>query len=135
MAAFKWTGAILVLFSAGGLGNLVCHAVERAAEDAGNPEADDIFLKRRDYIQPAPLAEALERVGETGAGTSGGLFEAAAEGIYMQEGESLQEIWKRQVMNLNTDSGPIPLEQEDLEQLAHLGSIWGIWMWTCRNGP
>ncbi len=33
-------------------GNLVCHAVERAAEDAGNPEADDIFLKRRDYIQP-----------------------------------------------------------------------------------
>ena len=43
----------------------------------------------------------------------------------MQEGESLQEIWKRQVMNLNTDSGPIPLEQEDLEQLAHLGEHLG----------
>ena len=59
-AVFRWRA-----------GNLVCHAVERAAEDAGNPEADDIFLKRRDYIQPAPLAEALERVGKTGAGTSG----------------------------------------------------------------
>ena len=112
-AVFRWRA-----------GNLVCHAVERAAEDAGNPEADDIFLKRRDYIQPG-AAEALERVGKREPGPLGGLFEAAAEGIYMQEGESLQEIWKRQVMNLNTDSGPIPLEQEDLEQLAHLGEHLG----------
>ena len=53
-------------------GNLVCHAVERAAEDAGNPEADDIFLKRRDYIQPGAAGGSPGAGGETGAGTSGG---------------------------------------------------------------
>lgn len=55
----------------------------------------------------------------------GSLFEAAAEGICMQEGESLQEIWRREVMALKSDTGRIPLEQGDLEQLAHLGEHLG----------
>ena len=42
--------------------------------------------------------QALERVGKREPGPLGGLFEAAAEGIYMQEGESLQKIWRRQEM-------------------------------------
>ena len=121
MAAFKWTGAVLVLFSAGGLGIWSAMQWKGRLRMLETLRQMIYFLKGEITYSRAPLAEALERVGKREPGPLGGLFEAAAEGIYMQEGESLQEIWKRQVMNLNTDSGPIPLEQEDLEQLAHLG--------------
>ena len=117
MAAFKWTGAILVLFSAGGLGIWSAMQWKGRLRMLETLRQMIYFLKGEITYSRAPLAEALERVGKREPGPLGGLFEAAAEGIYMQEGESLQEIWKRQVMNLNTDSGPIPLEQEDLEQL------------------
>ena len=117
MAAFKWTGAILVLFSAGGLGIWSAMQWKGRLRMLETLRQMIYFLKGEITYSRAPLAEALERVGKREPGPLGGLFEGAAEGIYMQEGESLQEIWKRQVMNLNTDSGPIPLEQEDLEQL------------------
>ena len=117
MAAFKWTGAVLVLFSAGGLGIWSAMQWKGRLRMLETLRQMIYFLKGEITYSRAPLAEALERVGKREPGPLGGLFEAAAEGIYMQEGESLQEIWKRQVMNLNTDSGPIPLEQEDLEQL------------------
>ena len=125
MAAFKWTGAVLVLFSAGGLGIWSAMQWKGRLRMLETLRQMIYFLKGEITYSRAPLAEALERVGKREPGPLGGLFEAAAEGIYMQEGESLQEIWKRQVMNLNTDSGPIPLEQEDLEQLAHLGEHLG----------
>ena len=114
MAAFKWTGAVLVLFSAGGLGIWSAMQWKGRLRMLETLRQMIYFLKGEITYSRAPLAEALERVGKREPGPLGGLFEAAAEGIYMQEGESLQEIWKRQVMNLNTDSGPIPLEQEDL---------------------
>ena len=103
MAAFKWTGAILVLFSAGGLGIWSAMQWKGRLRMLETLRQMIYFLKGEITYSRAPLAEALERVGKREPGPLGGLFEAAAEGIYMQEGESLQEIWKRQVMNLNTD--------------------------------
>lgn len=83
------------------------------------------FLKGEITYSRTPLAEAPEWVGKRESGSLGDLFEAAVEGIYMQEGESLQKIWRRQVTDLNTDGGRISLAREDLEQLAHLGKHLG----------
>ena len=113
-AVFRWRA-----------GNLVCHAVERTAEDAGNPEQMIYFLKGEITCSRAPLAEAWRRVGKREPGPLGGLFEAAAEGIYMQEGESLQEIWKRQVMNLNTDRAPFPWNRRIWNSWPIRRDIWG----------
>ena len=123
--AFKWLGSLLVLFAAGGFGVWSAMQWRERLRLLEKLRQMIYFLKGEITYSHAPLAEGLERVGKRDPGPLGTLFTSAAEGICRQEGESLQEIWKRQVMNLNTDSGPIPLEQEDLEQLAHLGEHLG----------
>ena len=106
---------------------MVCHAVEGAAAAVGKAAADDLFsLKGEITYSHAPLAEALERVGKREAGPLGQLFTAAAEGICRQEGESLQEIWRREVQVLSCPKIRLPLTEEDLEQLAGLGAASGI---------
>ena len=85
MAAFKWTGAILVLFSAGGLGIWSAMQWKGRLRMLETLRQMIYFLKGEITYSRAPLAEALERVGKREPGPLGGLFEAAAEGIYMQE--------------------------------------------------
>ena len=121
----KWIGSMLVLFSAGGFGIWSAMQWRERLRLLEKLRQMIYFLKGEITYSHAPLAEALERVGKREAGPLGQLFTAAAEGICRQEGESLQEIWRRQVMDLNTDGGRIPLVQEDLEQLAHLGEHLG----------
>ena len=135
MAAFKWTGAILVLFSAGGLGIWSAMQWKGRLRMLETLRQMIYFLKGEITYSRAPLAEALERVGKREPGPLGGLFEAAAEGIYMQEGESLQEIWRRQVMDLNTDGAGFPWYRRIWNSWPIWGNIWDIWMWTCRSGP
>ena len=125
MAAFKWTGAVLVLFSAGGLGIWSAMQWKGRLRMLETLRQMIYFLKGEITYSRAPLAEALERVGKREPGPLGGLFEAAAEGIYMQEGESLQEIWSREVGLLSSPKVRLPLTDEDLEQLTGLGEHLG----------
>ena len=125
MMAFKWLGAVLVLFSASGFG--IWSAMEWKSRLRLLEKLRQMiyFLKGEITYSHAPLAEALERVGKREAGPMGILFTAAAAGICMQEGESLQEIWHREVDLLKTLPNRLPLEPEDLEQLGCLGEHLG----------
>ena len=107
--ALKWIGSMLVLFSAGGFGIWSAMQWRERLRLLEKLRQMIYFLKGEITYSHAPLAEALERVGKREAGPLGQLFTAAAEGLCRQEGESLQEIWQA------------------------WGSIWDIWMWTCRS--
>ena len=63
MAAFKWTGAILVLFSAGGLGIWSAMQWKGRLRMLETLRQMIYFLKGEITYSRAPLAEALERVG------------------------------------------------------------------------
>ena len=71
MAAFKWTGAILVLFSAGGLGIWSAMQWKGRLRMLETLRQMIYFLKGEITYSRAPLAEAGAG-GKTGAGTSGG---------------------------------------------------------------
>lgn len=123
--AVKWTGVILVLFSSGGFG--VWSAIRWKARLKMLEKLRQMiyFLKGEITYSHAPLPEALERVGKRENGALGRLFTMAAEGICLQDGESFQEIWKREVDEIWLDYGPLPLEAEDREHLSGLGEHLG----------
>ena len=75
MAAFKWTGAILVLFSAGGLGIWSAMQWKGRLRMLETLRQMIYFLKGEITYSRAPLAEALERVGKREPGPMGSLFE------------------------------------------------------------
>ena len=115
--ALKWIGSMLVLFSAGGFGIWSAMQWRERLRLLEKLRQMIYFLKGEITYSHAPLAEALERVGKREAGPLGQLFTAAAEGICRQEGESLQEIWRREVQVLSSPKIRLPLTEEDLEQL------------------
>jgi len=122
--AVKWTGILLVLFSAGGFG------VWSAMEWKGRLRLLELlrqmiyFLKGEITYSHAPIAEALERVGKRTYGPLGELFTGVAQSICSQEGESLQEIWRRAIKGLSAGTH-LPMTKEDLEQLSCLGEYLG----------
>ena len=123
--ALKWIGSMLVLFSAGGFGIWSAMQWRERLRLLEKLRQMIYFLKGEITYSHAPLADALERVGKREAGPLGQLFTAAAEGICRQEGESLQEIWRREVQVLSSPKIRLPLTEEDLEQLAGLGEHLG----------
>lgn len=125
MAGVKWIGAVLVMFSAGGFGVWSAMQWKGRLRTLEKLRQMIYFLKGEITYSRAPLAEALERVGKREPGPLGGLFTSAAHGICMQEGESLQEIWHREVDALRKAPERLPLEPEDLEHLGHLGEHLG----------
>ena len=72
VAAFKWTGAILVLFSAGGLGIWSAMQWKGRLRMLETLRQMIYFLKGEITYSRAPLAEALERVGKREPGPLGG---------------------------------------------------------------
>lgn len=123
--AVKWVGVILVLFSSGGFGIWSAMRWKARLKMLEKLRQMIYFLKGEITYSHAPLPEALERVGKRENGALGCLFTMAAEGICLQEGESFQEIWNREVKDMAARCGPIPLEAEDLEHLAGLGEHLG----------
>lgn len=123
--AFKWIGSMLVLFSAGGFGVWSAMQWRERLRLLEKLRQMIYFLKGEITYSHAPLAEALERVGKRDPGPLGRLFTAAAEGICRQEGESLQEIWGREVEVLTSPQVRLPLTDADLEQLKGLGEHLG----------
>ena len=95
--AFKWLGSLLVLFAAGGFGVWSAMQWRERLRLLEKLRQMIYFLKGEITYSHAPLAEGLERVGKRDPGPLGTLFTSAAEGICRQEGESLQEIWSREV--------------------------------------
>ena len=63
MAAFKWTGAVLVLFSAGGLGIWSAMQWKGRLRMLETLRQMIYFLKGEITYSRAPLAEALEHLG------------------------------------------------------------------------
>lgn len=123
--AFKWLGSLLVLFAAGGFGVWSAMQWRERLRLLEKLRQMIYFLKGEITYSHAPLAEGLERVGKRESGPLGKLFTSAAEGICRQEGESLQEIWNREVDVLSSPMVRLPLISEDLEQLAGLGEHLG----------
>ena len=123
--AFKWLGSLLVLFAAGGFGVWSAMQWRERLRLLEKLRQMIYFLKGEITYSHAPLAEGLERVGKRDPGPLGPLFTSAAEGICRQEGESLQEIWRREVQALSSPKIRLSLTEEDLEQLAGLGEHLG----------
>lgn len=123
--AFKWIGSLIVLFAAGGFGVWSATQWRERLRLLEKLRQMIYFLKGEITYSHAPLAEGLERVGKRENGPLGTLFTAAAEGICRQEGESLQEIWCREVGHLSSPQIKLPLTEEDLGQLAGLGEHLG----------
>ena len=123
--AFKWLGSLLVLFAAGGFGVWSAMQWRERLRLLEKLRQMIYFLKGEITYSHAPLAEGLERVGKRDPGPLGTLFTSAAEGICRQEGESLQEIWSREVGLLSSPKVRLPLTDEDLEQLTGLGEPLG----------
>ena len=114
----KWIGSMLVLFAAGGFGIWSAMQWRERLRLLEKLRQMIYFLKGEITYSHAPL-------GKREAGPLGQLFTAAAEGICRQEGESLQEIWRREVQVLSSPKIRLPLTEEDLEQLAGLGEHLG----------
>ena len=94
--ALKWIGSMLVLFSAGGFG----------------------IWSAMQWRERLRLLEKLRQM----------IYFLKGEITYSharQEGESLQEIWRREVQVLSSPKIRLPLTEEDLEQLAGLGEHLG----------
>lgn len=114
-----------MLFSAGGFGIWSARQWRERLRLLEKLRQMIYFLKGEITYSHAPLAEALERVGKREPGPLGRLFTAAALGICRQEGESLQEIWSREVKALSSPQVRLPLTDEDLKQLEELGGNLG----------
>lgn len=122
---FKWMGSLIVLFAAGGFGIWSAMQWRERLRLLEKLRQMIYFLKGEITYSHAPLAEGLERVGRRDPGPLGRLFTAAAQGICRQEGESFQEIWRRETGELSSPQERLPLTKEDLEQLAGLGEHLG----------
>lgn len=123
--AVKWMGILLVLFSAGGMGVWSAVKWKERLKLLELLRQMIYFMKGEITYSHAPLAEAMERVGRRAQSPLSDLFTGAALGICRQEGESLQEIWSREVKGLWEQRAHLPLTGEDLEQLSHLGEHLG----------
>lgn len=123
--AFKWLGSLLVLFAAGGFGVWSAMQWRERLRLLEKLRQMIYFLKGEITYSHAPLAEGLERVGKREPGPLGKLFTLVAESICRQEGESLREIWRREVETLSSPCVRLPLTSEDLEQLTGLGEHLG----------
>lgn len=123
--ALKWIGSLLVLFAAGGFGIWSAGQWRERLRLLEMLRQMIYFLKGEITYSHAPLAEGLERVGKRESSPLGRLFTAAAEGICRQEGESLQEIWRREVEVLSSPALRLPLTPEDIKQLTGLGEHLG----------
>lgn len=123
--AFKWIGSLIILFAAGGFGIWSAAQWRERLRLLEKLRQMIYFLKGEITYSHAPLAEGLERVGKREGGPLGTLFTSAAEGICRQEGESLQEIWRKEVANLSSPRIRLPLTEEDLGQLSGLGEHLG----------
>lgn len=121
----KWTGAVLILISAPGLGMWLAARWKGRLSQLEKLRQMIYFLKGEITYSHAPLAEALERVGRRSGGVLGGMFVRAAQRICAQEGESLQEIWQQEVDGMAQKEKGLPLAGEDLDQLKGLGQHLG----------
>ena len=123
--ALKWIGSLFILVGAGGFGIWSARQWRERLRLLEKLRQMIYFLKGEITYSHAPLAEGLERVGKREPGPLGLLFTLAAQGICRQEGESLQEIWRREVGALSSPRARTALTAEDLEQLSGLGEHLG----------
>lgn len=123
--ALKWMGSLLVMLGAGGFGIWSALQWRERLRLLEKLRQMIYFLKGEITYSHAPLAEGLERVGKRENGPLGRLFTSAAQGICRQEGESFQEIWRREVEALSSPQVRLPLTREDVKQLTGLGEHLG----------
>ena len=116
--------------------NLVCHAVKGRLRMLETLRQMIYFLKGEITYSRAPWRKPRGSV-ENGSGTLWGLFEAAPREFIWWEGEStLQGDMETPGDEPEYGFGPHSPGTGGFGTAGlSWGSIWGIWMWTCRNGP
>lgn len=121
----KWAGALMILAAGPGLGWWMADRWKKRLEQLEELRRLIYSLKGEITYSQAPLGEAFERSGRRCQGPLGQMFLQVSREIGQRQGDSLDQIWKRQAEQLVREHPDLPLNREDIDHLKGLGSQLG----------
>lgn len=119
----KILGGMCILAASSGMGFSLARQWTKHLETLENLRKMIFLLKSQILYTNAPLAEALEIIGEKSPGILGDFFIRVAVRIKKQDGELFYTMWKEEVEKIESESF---LTDQDRRELADFGEHLGF---------